>query len=169
MSQTSAQQKKQQKSQQTADAAAAAGKTLQSSDRRQLVSTRTSPLIRIRFRNPIRTSVSGGGSDATRLAAAAGSSSTSAGGGGCTSRRRRSVDSASMSEKTGETGTSSTTTDDLGLEPRTRQYQKHDERMGIIDHLQWSDVSIRSTSCCRTARPSQDCPRSRLSCSRNSV
>lgn len=105
-------------------------KTQQSTtDRRQLVSTRTSPLIRVRFRNPIRTSVSGGsstsaagGSDA-RLAAA---SSSTSGKGGCGARRRRSADSASMSEEKADEAGTAMTTDDMGLEPRIRQYQKHE-------------------------------------------
>jgi len=88
------------------------------SDRRSLVSSRTSPLIRLRFRNPIRSSAAGGGD---RLTAA------SKGQGGCEDRRRRSADSANMSTEN-EAGNAGTpiTTDDLVLEPRVRQYQKHE-------------------------------------------
>lgn len=112
------------------------GKTLQTTDRRPIVSTRTSPLSRVRFRNPIRANVSGEsgtltsvGSGAKVTAASTSMSSQVEKGGSESSdgRRRRSADSASMSmENTaGETGTA-VTTDDMGLEPRIRQYQKHE-------------------------------------------
>jgi len=52
------------------------------------------------------------------------------GGGGVCGRRRRSVDNASVTAETAaatedEKG-SAATTDDMGLEPRIRQYQKHE-------------------------------------------
>ena len=96
------------------------------------MSTRTSPLIRVRFRNPIRSTVSSGSSASTAGDSGASpttaSSSTSKAQGGCEGRRRRSADSASMSaeDAAGETGTAAMTTDDLSLEPRVRQYQKHE-------------------------------------------
>ena len=70
---------------------------LQPTDRRPLVTSRTSPLIRVRFRNPIRLSLSGGCSSSDARGTTA---SQEAGGGGC-DRRRRSADSASMTSETG--------------------------------------------------------------------
>jgi len=107
-----------------------ADKTQQSTaDRRQLVSTRTSPLIRVRFRNPIRTGCGSASTAGVGKEAKLATTSTSAASaqGGCEGRRRRSADSASVSaeKEAGETGTAATT-DDMGLEPRTRQYQKHE-------------------------------------------
>lgn len=128
---------------------------LQPTDRRPLVTSRTSPLIRVRFRNPIRLSLSGGCSSSDARGTTA---SQEAGGGGC-DRRRRSADSASMTSETGMAsgagpgpgtapvgddpgaapqrprprhgagpgpGTAPVTTDDLSLVPRIRQYQKHE-------------------------------------------
>lgn len=104
------------------------GKTLQATtDRRSLVSTRTSPLIRARFRNPIRGTVCGGGSSGSTATSVTASEVGQGGRDSCDTRRRRSADGVSMSsEKTADETTAPMTTDDIGLEPRIRQYQKHE-------------------------------------------